>query len=41
LKDLRVEEFGAASLKEKDFWEDFDARMQAHHDQNVSQEGGE
>jgi hypothetical protein len=26
LKDLRVEEFGAASLKEKDFWEDFDAK---------------
>jgi DNA-directed RNA polymerase sigma subunit (sigma70/sigma32) len=41
LKDLRVEEFGAASLKKKNFWEDFDARMQAHHDQNVSQEGGE
>lgn len=41
LKDLRVEEFGAASLKEKNFWEDFDARMQAHHDQNVSQEGEE
>ena len=41
LKDLRVEEFGAASLKEKDFWEEFDARMQAHHDQNVSPEGEE
>ena len=41
LKDLRVEEFGAASLKEKDFWEEFDAKVQAHHDQNVSQEGGE
>ena len=41
LKDLRVEEFGAASLKERDFWEEFDAKVQAHHDQNVSQEGGE
>jgi len=41
LKDLRVEEFGAASLKEKDFWEEIDARIQARHDQNFSPEGEE
>lgn len=41
LKDLRVEEYGAASLKRKYFWDDFDDRVQAHQNQNVSQGDGD